>query len=111
MDARKALASRASAIATPSGFEPEFRAGLHAGVVIASEQGDLRRSIEFNGDHINIAARLEQKARDHDLPLVFSEEIAEGPTGSGFEPVNFGEETVNGTSEPIRLFKLELASG
>ncbi len=109
VDARKTMAGRARHYRDAYGFAPEFRAGLHAGEVIASEQGDLRRSIEFNGDHINIAARLEQKAKDHDLPLVFSEEVAQELAGTGFEPVAFGEETVKGYSQPIRLFRLQEA--
>ncbi|MEX3007284.1 adenylate/guanylate cyclase domain-containing protein [Hoeflea sp. TYP-13] len=109
LDARKALARRSKHYREIYGYEAEFRAGLHAGVVIASEQGDLRRSIEFNGDHINIAARLEQKAKEHDLPLVFSEAVAEELAGSGFEAESFGQETVKGYSKPIRLFKLKQA--
>ncbi|MCP4318902.1 MAG: adenylate/guanylate cyclase domain-containing protein [Hyphomicrobiales bacterium] len=107
LDARKALASRSKHYRDTYGYEAEFRAGLHAGVVIASEQGDLRRSIEFNGDHINIAARLEQKAKDHNLLLVFSDVVAEELSGTRFEPVSFEEESVKGYSKPIRLFKLK----
>ncbi|MGI9356928.1 MAG: adenylate/guanylate cyclase domain-containing protein [Rhizobiaceae bacterium] len=106
--ARKELARRSKYYRDTFGFEAEFRAGLHAGEVIASEQGDLRRSIEFNGDHINIAARLEQKAKDHDLTLVFSEAVAEELSGTSFKSVSFEEENVKGYSKPIRLFKLSL---
>ncbi len=109
MDARKALAGRARHYRDTYGYEAEFRAGLHAGEVIASEQGDLRRSIEFNGDHINIAARLEQKAKDHNLPLVFSDVVAEALSGTGFETEGFEEETVKGYSKPLRLFRLKQA--
>ena len=106
LDARDVLARRSRHYRDAFGYEAEFRAGLHAGVVVASEQGDLRRSIEFNGDHINIAARLEQKAKDYNLPLVFSEDVAADLWGTDFEPVCFDEETIKGYSKPIRLFKL-----
>ena len=38
---------------------------------------DLRRAIEYNGDTINIAARMEAKAKEHGLPVVVSETIAQ----------------------------------
>ena len=94
---------------------PEFRAGLHAGEIIASEQGDLRRSIEYNGDAINIAARLEQKAKELGETLVLSGEIAEmldvasddaGSHGSAERPEFICEDTVKGYSKPIRMFRL-----
>lgn len=106
LEARNSLARRAKQYRERFGYEAEFRAGLHAGVVIASEQGDLRRSIEFNGDHINIAARLEQKAKDHDLTLVFSDVVAAELSGTNYSPVGFEDEYVKGYSRPLKLFKL-----
>ena len=110
-EAHDVLVMRAGEYETKFGFAAEFRAGLHAGSVIASEQGDLRRSIEFNGDHINIAARLEQKAKDHDLPLVFSDSVANELSATPFEPVFIEEEMVKGYSQPVKLYKLKQLSG
>jgi len=36
----------------------------------------LRRAIELNGENINIAAGMEQKAKEHILGVVISETIA-----------------------------------
>ena len=97
-------------------LKPEFRAGLHVGEIIASEQGDLRRSIEYNGDAINIAARLEQKAKELGETLVFSGEIAamldiagdNAHRDSGAaRPEFISEDTVKGYSRPIQMYRLQ----
>ena len=96
-------------------LEPEFRAGLHVGEIVACEQGDLRRSIEYNGDAINIAARLEQKAKELGETLVFSGEIAAMLDVAGDNahrdsgaacPEFISEDTVKGYSKPIQMYRL-----
>jgi len=41
------------------GVVPEFKAGLHSGEVIAAEMGDLKKEIAFNGEVLNVAARIQ----------------------------------------------------
>jgi hypothetical protein len=55
---------------------PTFRVGVHGGDVVVSEQGDTRRSIGVYGDTINIAARMEDAAKEHGVACVFSGDIA-----------------------------------
>ena len=40
------------------GVAPEFRAGMHAGVVVVSECGDAKRQLAYFGDTMNVGARL-----------------------------------------------------
>ena len=103
-DAGSALKARADAYERDFGRRPEFRAGIHGGEVVVSEQGDLRRAIEFNGDNINIAARMEQKAKDHNLAVVISETIARELEARGVALKRIGEEKVKGISKPIGLY-------
>jgi adenylate cyclase len=82
---------------------PEFRIGVHGGDVVISEQGDTRRAIGVYGDAINIAARMEQTAKELGVDCVFSAEVAgalphEPP---GLEPR--GEVVVKGISEPVAI--------
>ena len=106
VDAASALKNRAAAYEREFDRVPEFRAGIHGGEVIVSEQGDLRRAIEFNGDNINIAARMEQKAKDHNLLVVISETIARELEARDIALKLVGEEQVKGISKPIGLFTL-----
>ncbi len=104
--AQKSLDERGPAYEKEFGRRPAFRAGVHGGDVIVSEQGDLRRAIEYNGDNINIAARMEQKAKDHNLPVIISGVLADALKAGAVPLTRVGEETVKGISKPIALFTL-----
>ena len=43
--------------------EPRIRGSLHFGAVIVGEIGDIKRTIVFNGDVMDTAARLEELSR------------------------------------------------
>ena len=57
------------------GTVPQFRAGLHGGLVTAGELGDLKQQIVFVGDILNTAARLEEHAKREGLALVVSADV------------------------------------
>ncbi|MBB5046019.1 adenylate cyclase [Rhodopseudomonas rhenobacensis] len=61
---REALAGAAPQFAREFGAAPQIRGSLHFGTVTVGEIGDIKRAIVFNGDVMNIAARLEQSSRD-----------------------------------------------
>ncbi|HEX7565771.1 MAG TPA: adenylate/guanylate cyclase domain-containing protein [Bradyrhizobium sp.] len=48
------------------GVVPRIRGSLHFGPVVVGEIGDVKRAIVFNGDVMNIAARLEELSRTVD---------------------------------------------
>ena len=85
------------------GRVPEFRIGVHGGDVVISEQGDTKRAIGVYGDTINVAARMEQTAKEIDVGCVFSADVADAlpDSMSGFEPR--GEVTVHGFSRPVAI--------
>jgi adenylate cyclase len=84
------------------GCVPSFRVGIHGGDVVVSEQGEAKRSIGIYGDTINIAARMEEAAKTHNVCCVVSNVVA-GAIGDcdGLRPL--GEETVRGISGPVRI--------
>jgi adenylate cyclase len=84
------------------GVVPAFRIGIHGGAVIVSEQGDARRSIGIYGDAINIAARMEEAARAHNVRCVISEVVA-GALADRTRVRVLGAEQVKGISAPIAI--------
>jgi adenylate cyclase len=90
------------------GVVPGFRIGIHGGAVIVSEQGDAKRSIGIYGDAINIAARMEEAARAHNVRCVISEIVAEALADRSHVR-QIGMEQVKGISNPIAI--CEYASG
>jgi len=57
------------------GIVPRFRAGVHAGSVVASECGDARRQIAYFGDTMNVAARLCEYCKATGEALIASAEL------------------------------------
>src|SRR4030095_11219928 len=54
---------------------PQFKAGLHGGIVTAVEIGDIRRDVAYHGDVLNIAARIQSLCNEHDKTLLISAEL------------------------------------
>ncbi len=85
------------------GIVPSFRIGVHGGEVVVREQGDIRRGIGIFGEVINVASRMEEAARTHNVGCVMSEDIARmfDPTLRRFHAL--GEESIKGLPAPIRI--------
>jgi adenylate cyclase len=86
------------------GVAPTFRIGIHGGEVVVSEQGDDKRSIGIYGDTINIAARMEQAAKEHGVGCVISGAVAAKlAQDEGLIPL--GREKVRGIAAPIAIYE------
>ena len=57
------------------GVAPEFRAGMHAGVVVVSECGDAKRQLAYFGDTMNVGARLCEYCKTINRQLVISADL------------------------------------
>jgi adenylate cyclase len=108
---KAALAARATEFRARFGAEPELRAALHLGEVIAGEVGEQRRAIVFHGDVMNTASRLEQATRDLGVRFIASAEAlhALGPPPD-MELRDFGAVALRGRQEPIRASGVALRS-
>jgi adenylate cyclase len=84
---------------------PTFRIGIHGGNVVVSEQGDAKRAIGVYGDPINIAARMEEAARTHNVACVISGYVAEALDDREKRILPIGNETVKGISAPIPIYE------
>jgi class 3 adenylate cyclase len=90
------------------GVAPTFRIGIHGGDVVVSEQGDTKRAIGVYGDPINIAARMEEAARTHDVACVISGYVAEALDNREKRILPIGDETVKGIAAPIPIYEYRL---
>ena len=97
-----AVAKQRDAYQRLFGAVPHFRVGIHGGPVIVSEQGDAKRSIGIYGDAINIAARMEEAARAHDVRCVISEIVVQALADRS-RVRSIGTEQVKGISAPVAI--------
>jgi adenylate cyclase len=87
---------------------PEFRAGLHAGPLVAGEIGGFKREIALLGDAMNTAARLEQACRTTGHTLLASKPLLDRTLmPPGIVATSIGSPPLRGKAERLELFALE----
>jgi len=87
------------------GVVPRFRIGVHGGEVVVSEQGDTKRAIGVYGSTINIAARMEEVAKAHNVGCVISGDVAQALADGDDRLFPLGYEKVKGISAEIPIFE------
>src|SRR6516162_1282735 len=87
------------------GVVPSFRIGIHGGEVVVSEQGDTKRAIGVYGSTINIAARMEEAAKTHNVACAISGDVAQALSDGEHQLLPIGHEQVKGISVEIPIFE------
>ena len=90
---------------------PSFRIGVHGGEVVVSEQGDTKRAIGVYGSTINIAARMEEAAKAHNIACAISGDVAEALSNGERRLLPLGDEQVKGISTEIPIFEYRVGDG
>ncbi|MCW5643944.1 MAG: adenylate/guanylate cyclase domain-containing protein [Rhodoferax sp.] len=105
---RTALAADASRFVQRFDVQPELRAALHLGQVIAGEVGQVRRAIVFHGDVMNTTGRLEQATREVGCSFIASAQALAslGPLPD-IHIRDLGALALRGRVEPIHAFCIE----
>jgi adenylate cyclase len=87
------------------GVVPSFRMGVHGGEVVVSEQGDTKRAIGIYGSTINIAARMEEAAKAHNVAFVISGDVVAELIDDGNRLALIGHEKIRGISVELPIFE------
>jgi len=89
------------------GVFPEYKAGLHFGIVSITEIGSIRKSIAYHGDTINTTARICAKCKELDEELLISENLykrIEKKDDYLFE--NIGQHSLKGKKNKLNLYRV-----
>ena len=88
------------------GVQPEFKAGLHAGHVMAGEIGVIKREIVFSGDVLNTASRIESKCNELGVDILFSKLLLDklNMVKEKFIPKLIGDIALRGKGESLMLY-------
>jgi len=107
-DYKKKLEKKAEYYKSKFGVVPEFKAGLHAGVVTVAEIGDLKREIAYHGDVVNTAARLRGACNEFDKKLLASAFVIRNINQShDYNIQEIGEVNLKGKKNSIKVFSIE----
>jgi len=89
------------------GIEPFFKAGVHAGMVVTTEVGDLKREISYHGDTINTAARLQSMCNNLKTDLIISDTVYKNTINkTKYVFINQGHADIKGKEESVKIFKV-----
>ncbi len=89
------------------GVQPEFKAGMHYGNVMAGEIGVIKREIAYSGDVLNTASRIQSKCNEHHVNLLISDILASQMSLTGYETNNLGTFDLRGKSRSIQLYSVQ----
>ena len=59
------------------GIIPEFKAGLHFGMVTVGEVGIVKKEIIYSGDLLNTTARIMEECKNQNTELIISQDLAD----------------------------------
>ena len=89
------------------GFVPVFKAGAHAGPTVVTEVGQIKREINYHGDTLNTASRIQGKCNELDSLFLISESLRNSiPETEAYCFEDAGVIQLEGKAEVSRLFKV-----
>src|SRR5262249_24031523 len=90
---------------------PPFRLRGHGREVVVSEQGDTKRAIGIYGSTINIASRMEDAAKAHNIVCAISGDLAQALSDREDRLLPLGDEQLKGISYEIPIFEYRVDDG
>jgi len=89
------------------GYEPRFKAALHAGLVLAAEIGHIKKSIVYSGDVLNATSRMESLCNNYEADILISKSLF-NLLDKKHEIIyeDIGAITLKGKDEKLELIKI-----
>ncbi len=92
------------------GVYPEFKAGLHYGMVITGEMGDIKKDIVYHGDTVNTSARIQAECNKYDKKVLISKDLKDKLHLDGkYSAESMGNIRLRGKEKELELFSIEEA--
>ncbi|MGB3590353.1 MAG: adenylate/guanylate cyclase domain-containing protein [Nonlabens sp.] len=90
-------------------IQPEFKAGIHSGVVVATEVGLIKKELAYHGDTINITARLEEECNKQKQSLIVSKDVVDQlDSSSNYDCDYLGEVSLRGKRNVVEIYCVNL---
>ena len=87
---------------------PEYKAGMHTGIVTVGQVGIAKKELVMSGDTINTAARIRSACTDLSQKFLVSKEIVDLLQLPEWQSQSMGMIDLKGKNEQIELFALKI---
>ncbi len=106
--ARKELNKHFELFRRQYGVTPEYKAGLHVGVVTVGQVGIIKKDLVMSGDAINTAARIRSACTDTNQKYLASKEMIDLLDMKDWQSESIGLIDLKGKNQDIELFALKI---
>ena len=104
-DMKKSIEKRSAYYLEKYGVVPEFKAGIHTGVVIAGEIGIIKRDITYSGDVLNTTARIQSQCNALNAKILISDDLSSKISlNSQYRLQSVGNISLKGKGKMLELF-------
>ncbi|MGE0589481.1 MAG: adenylate/guanylate cyclase domain-containing protein [Cyclobacteriaceae bacterium] len=104
---KEQIQSRSKYYLSHYGVLPEFKAGVHIGMVTAVEIGQVRKDIAYHGDTLNTAARIQSVCNEYKKSLLVSLSLLERIKADRLQVENLGIIALRGKTEKIGIASID----
>ncbi|WP_299801202.1 adenylate/guanylate cyclase domain-containing protein [uncultured Maribacter sp.] len=88
---------------------PEFKAGLHGGILMVAEVGFVKKELAYHGDVINTSARIQSECNAHNVSLLLSESLlSDLNILDSFTAKSLGKVSLKGKLEEVKIHSIEM---
>lgn len=89
------------------GMIPQFKAGLHGGVLMVAEVGVIKKELAYHGDVINTSARIQAECNNLNVPILISEALLNDlGENEFFKSTSLGAVLLKGKNKEINIYTL-----
>lgn len=108
IQARKIINKNAEVFKRGYDTIPEYKVGMHVGIVTVGQVGITKKDLVMSGDTINTAARLRSACTELKQKFIVSGEIIELLDMKAWQTESLGMVDLKGKNESIELFALKI---
>ena len=89
------------------GLVPQFKAGLHGGVLMVAEVGIVKKELAYHGDVINTSARIQGECNKYEVPILISEFLLNDLIpNSSYSSTSLGTVMLKGKQQEVNIHTL-----
>jgi adenylate cyclase len=87
---------------------PEYKVGIHAGIVTVGQVGIIKKDLVMSGDAINTAARIRSACTELNQKMIVSKDIVDLLEMKDWQTESLGLIDLKGKNQGIELFSLKI---